>query len=383
MRIAVQGLWHLGSVTAACLAAAGHTVSGLDEDSDAINRLSRGEPPIFEPGLHELVKDGLSSGRLTFTDDAVIALAGAEVVWITYDTPVDDNDVADSQFVVGRVERTIALAPKNAFFVVSSQLPIGSISRLEREAERVGRTDITFGCSPENLRLGKAIEVFNHPDRVVVGVRRAEDAQRFKDLMAPITSQVLVMGVESAEMTKHAINSFLAIFLSERGRENGIDLTLIPSVAVSNGKHKAWAINRIRTVLGSVKGRSVTILGLTYKPGTDTLRRSSSIELARALVAAGAEVRAFDPAVRSLPSGTDLPLKLMDSVQSAVFGADAIVIGTEWPEFRSLDWASLTASMSRAVVIDANGLLAKTMSTLSGLTYASVGRVHSEGRPVS
>ena len=157
------------------------------------------------------MRAGIAGHHLSFTTDAAEAVASAEILWVTYDTPVEDNDVADVEFVVDRIKATLPLLPNQCLVVVSSQLPVGSVAALEASAKTIGRDDLGFACSPENLRLGKAIEVFNEPDRVVLGVRHAADAEKFKRLMAPITSNVLVMGVESAEMTKHAINSFLAM----------------------------------------------------------------------------------------------------------------------------------------------------------------------------
>ena len=429
MRVAVQGLWHLGSVTAACLAAAGHDVVGFDEDQAAVAGLSAGTPPIAEPGLPELVQAGIAGHHLSFTTDAPEAVTEAEVLWVTYDTPVDENDVADVGFVVDRIKATLPLLPKQCFVVVSSQLPVGSIAALEASANTIGRDDLGFACSPENLRLGKAIEVFAEPDRVVLGVRHAAGAEKFKRLMAPITANVLVMGVESAEMTKHAINSFLAMsvafaneiatvceiagadadevalglksesrigpraylgpgaafaggtlardisFLAARGRDAGADLALIPAVAISNDRHRNWAFNRLQSLLGPLAGRRVAILGLTYKPGTDTLRRSSSVELARALLAAGATVGAFDPAVAALPPDLALPIELAPSAAAAVAGADAVVIGTDWPEFRQLDWPQLLSTLARPVVVDANGWLKAALGGEANVTYASVGRL--------
>ncbi len=379
--------------------------------------------------MPELAQAGLAARRLRFTTDPADAVAGAEVLWVTYDTPVDDNDVADVDFVVDRIKAVLPLLPQQCLVVVSSQLPVGSIAALEATARTIGRDDLGFACSPENLRLGKAIEVFSKPDRIVLGVRHAGDAEKFKRLMAPITSGVLIMGVESAEMTKHAINSFLAMsvafaneiatvcevagadasdverglksesrigpqaylgpgaafaggtlardiaFLTARGRDSGVELTLIPSVAISNDRHRNWAINRLKALLGDLRGRRVAILGLTYKPGTDTLRRSSSIELARALIAAGASVRAFDPAVHVLPAELGLPIELGTSAAAALADADAAVIGTEWPAFKALDWPALLGAMAQPIVLDANGALAGTLNDRAGVTYVSVGRV--------
>ncbi len=430
MRVTVQGLWHLGSVTAACLAAAGHDVVGLDEE-DVVGGLTHGQPPLFEPGLAELVQSGLDAGRLSFTTDSSRAAAGAEVFWVAFDTPVNDEDVADISYVRDRVEAVLPYLPRSCLVVVSSQLPVGSVRALARHAHACGNTDISFACSPENLRLGKAIEVFTKPDRVIFGLQRAEDEEKVRALLAPITDSIVFMSVESAEMTKHAINSFLAMsvafaneiatvceavgadagevarglktearigpkayvspgaafaggtlardiaFLSEEARTRGLELALIPSVAASNRRHRAWPLDRLRVFLGEIKGSSVAILGLTYKAGTSTLRRSSSVELARALAAAGARVRAYDPAVPSLPPDADLAIELSPSLEAALEGVDAAVVATEWPEFRDADWSRLNGRLARPIVLDPNGLLAGQLGGRTDVTYASVGRTTS------
>ena len=429
MRVAVQGLWHLGTVTAACLAAAGHDVVGLDEDAGVVARLSDGSSPISEPGLDELVRAGIDAGRLGFDTDPARALSGAEVLWVTFDTPVDDNDVADTGFVSRRVEAVLPHLAQGALVIVSSQLPVGSVAALERHAQSIGRDDLSFASSPENLRLGKAIEVFSNPDRVIVGVRDEASAETARRLLQPITDQVMIVGVESAEMIKHAINSFLAMsvafaneigsvcevvgadaaevarglksearigqkayvgpgaafaggtlardiaYLTEAGEAHAVELTLIPSVATSNTRHRGWALRTLQRMLGDIRGRRIAILGLTYKPGTNTLRRSSSVELARALVAAGAVVAAYDPAIPVAPADLDVLLEIAGSAAEAVTGADAVVVATEWPQFKDEDWPAFAAAMAGNVILDAAGMVAAQVAALDGVTYASVGRI--------
>jgi UDPglucose 6-dehydrogenase len=203
MIVCVQGLWHLGSVTAACLAAAGHSVIGLDFDPVTVAKLTAGTAPIAEPGLDALLQQ--NAERLEFTRDATAA-AKADVLWVAYDTPVDAEDRADVEFVIAQVTRVLPHLRPGTVVIVSSQLPAGSTARLARE-----HSNVHFACSPENLRLGKAIAVFREPDRVVVGVRDQVARARIAELLAPITTRVEWMSIESAEMTKHAINAFLAL----------------------------------------------------------------------------------------------------------------------------------------------------------------------------
>ena len=191
MNVAVLGLWHLGSVTAACTASVGHTVQGWDPDPQVVAHLNQGRPPVKEPGLAELVAAQLRAGRLAFTPDLAAAVACADVVWVAFDTPVDQEDRADVDEVVRQVARAFPYLKPAAVVLLSSQLPVGTARRLEEmfRLAQPGRT-VSFACTPENLRLGQAIEGFTKPDRVVVGVRTAEDRARLEALFAPISDRL-------------------------------------------------------------------------------------------------------------------------------------------------------------------------------------------------
>jgi len=412
VKVCVAGLWHLGTVTAACLAAAGHDVTGWDANEQTIADLRSGKPPVFEPGLAELI----ANGRIAFTTDHAEAVRGAEVVWVAYDTPVDDDDNADVGFVMREIESLLPHIDDGALVLISSQLPVGSTRKLEAKAPH-----LRFGYSPENLRLGKAIEVFTKPDRVVVGVRHDEDRERVTRLLAPITDRIEWMSVESAEMTKHALNAFLAtsvafineiaaicehvgadakeverglkseqrigpkaylgpggafaggtlardvVFLSALGRENGVPTNLIGGVKASNDAHRDWARRRLGELLGGVAGKQVAVWGLTYKPGTDTLRRSSAVELCRWLVSEGARVAAHDPAVTSID--VDGVALYRDPLEAAN-GAAALVVMTEWPDYRKIDGNAINCPL----VLDANRFLAAQLAGNPRIVYATVGK---------
>jgi UDPglucose 6-dehydrogenase len=415
MNVCVQGLWHLGSVTAACLAEAGHHVIALDHDATTIERLRGGQAPIAEPGLDAMLVS--NAARLEYTTE-IAAAARADVLWVTYDTPVDADDRADVDFVVAKIEAVLPHLRDRTVVVISSQLPVGSVARLEATAK--GRVD--FACSPENLRLGKAIEVFQQPDRVVVGVRSDAARTRITELLAPITSRIEWMSVESAEMTKHAINAFLAVsvtfanelaticervgadakeverglktesrigpraylgpggafaggtlardiaFLTTLATQHHLTQPVIGGVRPSNEAHKKWALRRLQDRLGTISGKVIAIWGLTYKPGTDTLRRSAAVELCADLVEAGATVRAWDPAVRSVPP--ELRVTLAPDAIAATAGASGLVIATEWPELRELDLGAALAGMQKRLVVDANRFLAKQMAGVDAEYYA-------------
>src|SRR6516165_3089324 len=423
MRECVLGLWHLGCVTSACLARAGHDVIGLDPDAAVIGRLQQGEPPIFEPGLTDLIAEGLAAGRLRFTANAADALAGAHLAWVTFDTPVNENDVPQVSLVVEPVKSVLRHLPDGCLVLVSSQLPVGTTRRLAADAGE----GATFAYSPENLRLGNAIVAFTQPDRVVVGLQSERDRDKITALWVPFTTEIVFMGLEAAEMTKHAINAFLATSVAfmnevatlcemvgadakevERGLKSeerigpraylspggpfaggtlardvatlaalshdlGAPATLIPAVRESNDRHRGWALRKLEERLGSLDGRRIAILGLTYKPDTDTLRRSSAVELALALQARGAIATAFDPSIRELPPELRGRFALASSPALAVAEADAIVLATPWPQFRELPWPDIVATMATPTVVDAGWFLAATLQHRPGIAYAAVG----------
>lgn len=426
MKTCVFGLWHLGSVTAACLAGVGFDTVGLDDDETVIGDLAEGRPPLFEPGLPELTRSGLESGHLAFTTDRSV-VREADVVWVTFDTPVDGDDRADVPYVVDKVCGLFPYLKDNAIVLVSSQLPVGSIARIEKifEAHAAGRR-VSFVCSPENLRLGKAIHVFRNPERVIVGSRNEEVRATISRLFAPFSNNIIWVGTEAAEMTKHAINAFLATcvvfaneiatvsekvgadareveiamrseprigqnayirpggafaggtlardvtFLSELAVQYKLPLNMIRNILTSNTDHADWPLRRLEDLFGTLSGRRIAVLGLSYKSGTDALRRSLSVALIRKLCAAGAVISAFDPAVRSLP---DAPagFRLAGSCAEALDGSEVAVVMTEWPDFKDLPAADFAERMATPIVLDQNRFLAH-LAADPRIRYGSIGR---------
>lgn len=428
MKVCVLGLWHLGTVTAACLASGGHQVIGLDYDETVIANLKNGKPPLFEPGLDDLVKKGLASGTLDFSTDPVKAVHQAQVIWITYDTPVDDDDNADVDYVVERVSRLFPHLEAGQHLLISSQLPVGTSKRLESMfAQSQPGVDVSFSYSPENLRLGKAISVFTQPDRIVIGTRTEPSRKVFAELLVPFTDHIEWMSVESAEMTKHALNAFLATsvtfineiasiceqvgadakeverglksearigpkaylgpggafaggtlarditFLTKLGKEHDLPIHLVPAVRASNDAHKNWSRRRLAQLLGDLRGKTIAVWGLTYKPGTDTLRRSSAIELCQWLLEQGVTVQAHDPAVKSLPKQF-AEIHLCASPIEAARNADALVVATEWPDYRTVVNHEVVSALRTPLVIDANRFLVASFGPLSNVTYVTVGQ---------
>jgi UDPglucose 6-dehydrogenase len=421
MNLTVLGLWHLGCVTAACCAKH-FPVVGLDFDAANVARLNQDQAPLLEPGLNELIAAGLAAKKLSFTTDPKTACANADVLWLTYDTPVNDRDESDVAFVLGNLRRALPHLPPGALVLISAQLPVGTCAKLEEEFPQ-----FHFAYSPENLRLGKALDAFEKADRVVVGIRTDAKKAALEQLFAPFTPKVLFMRTESAEMVKHALNAFLALsitFINEVARlcehtgadakevsaglksearigpkaylgpggpfaggtlardvvtltqlaeANGEKISVIPAIKQSNDQHRGWAFRRLQSRLGGLRGKKIAVLGLTYTPNTDTLRRSAAVELCRQLLDAGASVSAFDPAIPQLPPELSF-VALAKDIATALAGADAVAVCTEWPQFRQADWAKIIPQMRTPVFVDANRFLEKELKSIPGLEHLSVGR---------
>ena len=422
MNVTVLGLWHLGCVTAACCARHFQVV-GLDFDEANIARLNSGQAPLFEPGLNELIAAGLAAKKLSFTADSKIACARADVLWLCYDTPVNENDESDVDFVLANLRRALPHLPPGALVLISAQLPVGTCRQLEAEFPQ-----FHFAYSPENLRLGRAIEAFEKAERAVVGVRNDAKRALIEQLFKPFAPQILFMRTESAEMVKHALNSFLALsitFINEIARlgehvgadakevsaglkseprigpkaylgpggpfaggtlardvvtltklaaAKGEKISLLPAITQSNNLHRGWTLRRLQSRLGDLRGKKIAVLGLTYTANTDTLRRSAAVELCLNLLAAGAAVHAFDPAVKQLPAEL-AQARLAAQITDAVKAVDAAVVCTEWPEFRQADWMKLAPAMRQRIFVDANRFLEKELKNLPGVEHLSVGRV--------
>jgi UDPglucose 6-dehydrogenase len=427
MKIGVLGLWHLGSVTAACLAEAGYETIGIDFDEAVVAKLGRGSAPLFEPGLDDLLAAGLASGRLSFASDAA-SMRGCDLVWVAYDTPVDDEDRADTGSVIAAIERLFPYLSNGTIVLISSQLPVGCTRAVaESFSAKFPGVRCRFAYSPENLRLGRAIEIFKTAERIIVGCDDAAAEPILRALLGKFTDTVLWMSLESAEMVKHSVNAFLAtsvtfaneiaavceivganaadveralrleprigprayikpgasfaggtlardvVFLNGIAAKNELQLPLLAGILPSNHAHQQWPVRRLVQRLGDLSGRVVAVLGLAYKPGTDTLRRSSSLELCRALAELGATVQAFDPAVHAVPP-EDGFIEIKASMDEALSGADAALIGTEWSEFKSLTAERCLNAMRSPLICDPNGFLASNLDGRSRIDYIAVGR---------
>jgi UDPglucose 6-dehydrogenase len=398
----------------------------MDFDEARVANLSKGIAPVFEPGLEELIRRGLSSGNLRFTE-AVDDAKDIDVLWVAYDTPVDDDN-ADPDFVMTQIGHALLGMSRDVVVLVSSQLPVGSVRRLEyAETSNHGTPQFKVAYSPENLRLGRAVDDFLRPKRIVVGVRSSGDRDLLQGLLSSITESIEWMSVESAEMTKHAINAFLAAsvafaneiasicesvgadakeverglktenrigpraylspgaafaggtlardvaYLNQTARERGVTTPLLSSVLPSNDAHKHWPQRKLRGLFVDLSRTTVAVWGLTYKPGTDTLRRSPSVELCDWMIREGATIHVHDPIVKSLPEHWCDAVKRYDDPIAAVLGAHALVVATEWPMYCAISTDQLIQCSPHLVVLDANRFLTNLAATEGRVRYFAVG----------
>jgi UDPglucose 6-dehydrogenase len=427
MKICVYGLWHLGSVISASLAKVGHTVVGLDFNKDCITNLQNARAPVSELGLNELIHENIQKKTLSFTSEPEIALAKIDVLWVGFDTPVDEKDNADISLIGKNFEKISKLVPDQTKIIVSSQVPVGFTRYLRNEFQReYPEKKVYFAYSPENLRLGKSLKTFLEPDRIIIGIN-SDEKEKFLPVFTTISDRLEWMSIESAEMTKHAINAFLATsvcfanelatlcervganandverglkteerigpkayltpgnafsggtlardvrFLQNIGKKNLLPLYLINSVLKSNDFHKTWIQRKCKETLGDLNGKRITVLGLTYKSGTNTLRRSLSVELCKWLKDHGAEVTAFDPAIHELPQDLMTVISLSADLAGSVETADCIIVATKSPDFQKIDTDIMTM-MRRKTIIDPNGFMEVLLGDVHTIKYFAVGR---------
>jgi UDPglucose 6-dehydrogenase len=425
MRVAVYGLWHLGSVAAACLAEAGHDVIGIDPDADLVAGLQQGRSRLSEPGLAPSLHAELARGRLSFSTPSSDALRDIDVLWITFDTPIDEQDQADIAWVEARLDAIEDLIPSGTLVLISSQVPVGFTRRL---SQRWRGRRLHYAYSPENLRLGKALESFRSPERVVVGIQSTADQARLAQLFAPFCSRIEWMSIESAEMTKHALNAFLATsvafinelarlceavgadakqverglksegrigpraylspggafaggtlardlqFLVGQGLARRVSTPLLSGVVTSNDTHKMWVQSHVERFIRHTPSAVVAVLGLAYKPGTSTLRRSAAVELCRAIHRLGVRIQAHDPTVHELPSDLTGLMDLKPEPLIALDGADVAVIATQWPQYKDLQATDVCRRMRQPSIIDPNYHVAAELGNDPRITYIATGK---------
>jgi UDPglucose 6-dehydrogenase len=425
-RIAVVGAGYVGLTTGACLASLGHRVVCADINEDKVAALQGGEVSILEPGLAELVAEGLAAGRLEFVVGARNAVPDAEVVFLCVPTPMGAGGAADLAAVESVAAEVSELLRPACVVVNKSTVPVGTAART---AELLGRPDVAVVSNPEFLREGSAVADFLNPDRIVVGCDAQDAAERVAALYARLGAPTVLTDAASAEMVKYAANCFLAMKLSyvnavaelcERLGADVLDVTegigydrrigqaflspgpgwggsclpkdthallqvaaaadfdfgLLRASLDTNTRQRARMVDKVRDAVGgSLSGVRVGLLGLTFKAGTDDLRDSPALAVAALLRAEGAELVGYDPGVCAAVPGTTDDVEVTDDPVKVASGAAAIVVLTEWPEFRVLDWGRLAEVVEHRVVIDTRNLLDADVLRRVGFEVRGVGRV--------
>jgi UDPglucose 6-dehydrogenase len=432
MRIAMIGTGYVGLVSGACFADFGHRVCCVDKDSSKIDGLNAGKLPIWEPGLDAIVKANAERGRLTFTTDLQSAVQDAEGVFIAVGTPARRGDGhADLTFVFDAVRELARFIKPGTVVVTKSTVPVGTGDRIEAILKEEGLTEVSVASNPEFLREGAAIADFKHPDRIVVGAEDNRAEEVLKEIYRPLflnRAPILITGRRTAELTKYAANAFLAVkisFINEIadlceavdadvqdvargiGLDNrigpkflhagpgyggscfpkdtlallktadaaGVDQRIVRTTVDVNDERKEKMVERVSRALGGdVKGKRVAVLGLAFKPNTDDMREAPSIPLVTTLVERGAEVAAFDPVAREQAEKVFTGIEFANDAYAAAEGADALVIVTEWDEFRALDLDRIAAALRGKVLVDLRNVYDRQEAEEAGLAYYGIGR---------
>jgi UDPglucose 6-dehydrogenase len=424
--VGVIGVGYVGLVTAVCIAHLGHRVVCLDVDEAKIEALRAGRVPIYEPGLDELMAG--SRERLSFTTSYDELCESSRVLFIAVDTPPSPSGDADLSRVE-RVVRDVSLRDGERLLIMKSTVPVGTGERVMAELESAGAASIGYVSNPEFLREGAAVDDVLHPDRIVIGSYNEADGDEVQRLFAGIETTVVRTTVPTAEMIKYASNAFLATkisFINEianvceavgadvRAVADGMgldhrigshflqagigyggscfpkDVQALKQLAGNSGYHfqllnavievnhlqKRRVVGKLQERVGRLRGKQITLLGLTFKPHTDDLREAASIVLASRLRAEGARVSAYDPMVAPGSHADLFPgVEIATSALEALDGADAAIVVTEWPEFIALDWTMVRERMRGRHVIDGRNALDPALVAAAGLSYDGIGTV--------
>jgi UDPglucose 6-dehydrogenase len=433
MRVAMIGSGYVGLVSGACFSEFGHDVTCVDKDARKIADLQAGKMPIYEPGLDKLVADGVKAGHLHFTTDLAAALAGVDAVFIAVGTPSRRGDgFADLSYVYAAAEEIAAALTAPAVVVTKSTVPVGTCAEVERIIrKRRPELAVSVASNPEFLREGSAIEDFMRPDRIVVGADTEDARQVMRGLYRPLflndKTPFIFTTREASELIKYAANAFLAMkitFINEianlcektgadvqdvakgigldgriggkflnagpgyggscfpkdtlalvhQAREHGAPVKLIETVVDVNTARKKQMADKIIESFGGVDGKTIAVLGVTFKPNTDDMRDAPSLDIIPTLQAAGATVRAFDPegmheAEKMLPG-----VKWTQNAYEAMDGADGVAILTEWNDFRALNLSRAKSLLKQPLMIDLRNIYVPAEMAAAGFRYHSIGR---------
>ncbi|MDD5120387.1 MAG: UDP-glucose/GDP-mannose dehydrogenase family protein [Candidatus Omnitrophica bacterium] len=430
MNISIIGAGYVGLVSGACFAELGNHVICADNDTKKIVNLKKGVLPIYEPGLEELISGNLKNKRLKFTSKIKDAVRSSDVIFIAVGTPSLEKGDAD----LTGVENVARLIAQNMdgyrLIVEKSTVPVETCARIKKTISTYIKNKYKFDVvsNPEFLREGSAINDFTHPDRIVVGAESQKARQIMRQLYLPLNRQILVTDIKSAELIKHASNAFLATKISfinavsricdkvgadvqevacGMGLDNrigryflhagigyggscfpkdldafitiaenlGYDFKILKAVRDTNQEQKDFVIQKVKEALWIIKDKTIAVLGLAFKPNTDDLRNSPSIDLINALIQEGAKVRVYDPKAMGKARSILKNVTFCKNSYQVARGADCLIVATEWNEFKELDFLKLKNKMQRALVIDGRNIYDPRYLKKMGFTYIGIGHV--------
>ena len=431
MKIAVVGSGYVGLVAGACLAENGNDVVCIDKDQAKVNKLQRGQIPIYEPGLEEVVRRNRAEKRLTFTTNLPKGVRASEIIFIAVGTPMGEDGTADLQHVL-EVARETARAMNGYKVVVNkSTVPVGTAAKVREVIRRETTHPFSVVSNPEFLKQGAAIDDFMKPDRVVIGAEDPRSAELMQELYAPFTrtgAPIMLMDCASAELCKYAANAMLATRISFMNEVANVceamgadvdqvrkavaadrrigasflfpgvgyggscfpkdvkamlrfaqsakyDFEILKSVEAVNEKQKLRLLHKLKSHFGSLKGKRIAVWGLAFKPRTDDMREAPAVPLINGMLAEGATVQAYDPeAMKVAKSIFGSKITYADNSYAALTGADALALVTEWNEFREPDYARMRKLMRSPVIFDGRNIYNPEAMRAQGFTYNSIGR---------
>ena len=431
MRVAVIGTGYVGLVAGVCFADAGHDVVCVDTDENKVTALRQGEVPIFEPGLHSLLERVLREGRISFTTTHAEAVAGADVVFVGVGTPEGPGGVPDMRYVEAAVKDVLAGLTGPVVLVMKSTVPVGTAEQVRAWVREHAKHPVDVVSNPEFLKEGTAVDDFLRPDRVVIGTDSDTAWETMQALYRPFVlsgKPILRMSNESAEITKYAANAMLATrisFINEVARlcdavgadvrhvsagigtdarigraflyagcgyggscfpkdtqglmhvarDAGVDMQIVTATEAVNDEQKLLLAHRVAEHLGEdLKGKRITIWGLAFKPQTDDVREAPAEAIAEFLLARGADVCGADPeGIPNFRKKFDDRMRFESDPYQAADGADALLLCTEWNEFRAPDWARLKSAMRNPIVFDGRNVLDQESAEAEGFTYVGIG----------
>ena len=432
MKLSVVGTGYVGLVQGACFADTGNDVICMDIDEKKIDNLKKGIIPIYEPGLEELVKKNAQEGRLEFTISLKTAVQKSDIIFLCLPTPPSGDGSADLSHVLGVARQIAELANSEKIVVSKSTVPVGTVDKIKSILKKNSKYPIEVASNPEFLQEGSALQASLKPDRVVIGTKSKKVSAVLQELYEPFVrtgNPILVMDERSSEMTKYAANAFLATkisFMNElanlceevgadidsirRGigsdprigkqflfpgvgyggscfpkdvkalvktaEEYGRNLTILQAVDSVNENQKGVLLRKLNKLFGNqLKGKNIALWGLSFKPQTDDIREAPSLVMIRELLSAGAKVRAHDPIANSLVEAIfGVKVEFFGNAYDALKDADALLVATEWNEFRRPDFAKMKKLMNKPVILDGRNIYNPKEMKEKGFEYYSIGR---------